>query len=111
MKKKVLRYQKDQCVFTRFTYGDNAGKIDERYLYKIKEIGPKQATLFRIDPVTLEVRGRPFHYRLSTEDEAKRRQEYFASLGSSSPKELLPWKWSHILVLLGEEGWDPDSNL
>ena len=112
MSRKAVGPPKDSLVYMRQQYGSNVGQLDENHLYKILSIGPKQCTMQRVNKENKLTEGRKFNIRLLDEKEALIRREALSQMymGSMGYRELLPYRWDHILVLLGEEGWDPATN-
>jgi hypothetical protein len=106
--KKVVGWQKDMLVYVRETWGERMGSVNESYLYKIKMIGPKQATLVQVDKATGETKwNRGSNWYLMEKEaaiQATRDQE------GRGYRQLHAWDWSQLLVPVGEAGWDPATN-
>ena len=104
-----IKIKKGQMVYKKLCSGDHIGKVDEQYMYTIKSIGPRQATLVQVDKVTGAILygGRGHNIYIQTEEEAKRMND-----GSSNNiwRHFYPWDWSQVLVPLGEAGWDAECN-
>ena len=110
MNKRKGGWQAGMLVYMRNLYGTEAGRVNEQELYRIRQIGPKQATVDRIDKVTLEKRwNRGQRIYLLSREEAEERNR--AQEERNSPwRNLSPYDWSQIFVLQGEAGWDPEVN-
>jgi hypothetical protein len=106
--RKVEGFAKGMLVQKRETWGDRAGQVDEKHVYEIKQIGPKQATLLRCDPQT----NRPYGSRGHNEylmDRAEAEQAIAQQQGNSFRRAYF-WDWGQVFVGLGEAGWDPSQN-
>jgi hypothetical protein len=106
--KKVSGFAKGMLVHKRENWGERAGLVDEKQIFEIKQIGPKQCTLLRCDPQT----NRPYHDR--GHNEYLQTREYcdqqMAANNGSSYRRAYFWEWGQMLVGLGEAGWDPSQN-
>lgn len=106
--RKVQGLQKDMLVHMRTMWGGRVGSIDEQNVYKIRQIGPKQATIDRVNKETGEVgswRGQKI--RLNEKEYATQRN---AESRNGNWRQFYPWEWSQVFVALGEAGWDPEVN-
>lgn len=110
MVKKKSGWQAGMLVYMRNLYGTDAGRINEENLYRIRQIGTKQATIDRIDKITLEKRWhRGQNIYLLSREEAEQRNRAQEERNNAW-RSLSPWDWSQVFVLQGEAGWDPDQN-
>ena len=107
VKKKAWRFQKGTLVHCRYIHGSEAGNIDEKRLYRIIKIGPKEATIRQVNQQTMEEHQRGFVMRLFEQQEAERRNN--AERGQTW-RQFYPFTWSQLFVGVGESGWDPDCN-
>lgn len=101
---KVSPYR-DKLVYIRKTWGSDRGHVDDSQLYRVKQCGPKMATLVRVDKTTLQPngwRGRGSNYYLHTKEEAEH--------ANRNGHGFHYWDWSQFFVPQGEAGWDPDMN-
>lgn len=105
---KIKGWQAGMLVLMRSLYGNNVGALDEKNLYQIQQIGPKQAIVKSVDPATGQTyswRGRKI--RLYTKEEADNMN---AQSAGRSWRQLFPYDWGQVFVPQGEAGWDADRN-
>jgi hypothetical protein len=104
MSRKVSGPEKGTLVYIRHRYGREAGQVDDKNLFRIRKIGPKEATVVRVDitnPSIENTYGRV--YRLHTKEE-------YEAANNQSYRFFYPYMWSQLFVGLGEVGWDASTN-
>lgn len=113
MAKTVSPY-KGKLVHLRKTWGENAGSIQDEYLYKVRSCGPKMAVLDRVNSETHQPENSRYRrgqsYYLSTPGEVEITRADNAREPQGRYRQYKFSDWSQFFVPIGEAGWDPPQN-
>lgn len=109
MGRKVKDFTKDMLVYQRYQWGPKVGQVNENVLYKIRRIGPKEATVIYVEKDTMREHQKGGVVRLDTL-EHKTRMTIYEREHPTSSKGLYPVVWGELFVVQGQEGWDAADN-